>query len=261
MKNLRSISRNKGFTLLEILLVVAAIAILATVIILALNPNKQLGDTRNAKRNIDKDSITKAVTEYQIDHGNLPGPDAIPTTLETAAYICKTGQTTTEQDPCINLSNLTDNNTYLSSIPIDPNQPLTSPSSGYQIYLNSANNRIVILAPNTETSGGGEVIPPSTPGFTLLHTFTGNPDGANPQYGSLIRSGSTFYGMTYGGGTSNAGTLFSSDLSGNVTTLHSFTGSDGSYPEGSLILSGSTLYGMTYQGGSSNAGTIFKFGI
>ena len=38
------------------------------------------------------------------------------------------------------------------------------------------------------------------------------------------------------------------------TLLHTFTGSDGSYPVGSLILSNATLYGMTQSG-------VFKMNI
>ena len=98
-------------------------------------------------------------------------------------------------------------------------------------------------------------------GFTLLHTFTGGAnDGCSPR-GSLLSDGSTLYGMTYGGGTSNSGTIFSiqPDKSG-FKLLHSFTGgaNDGRFPRGSLLSDGSTLYGMTYQGGASNCGTIFS---
>jgi uncharacterized repeat protein (TIGR03803 family) len=44
------------------------------------------------------------------------------------------------------------------------------------------------------------------------------------------------------------------------TTLHSFTGSDGTSPLGGLILSGNsnTLYGTALNGGSSGVGTLFK---
>jgi len=47
----------------------------------------------------------------------------------------------------------------------------------------------------------------------------------------------------------------------NLTTLHSFIGSDGANPYAGLTFSGSTLYGTTELGGSSNGGAIFKINI
>jgi uncharacterized repeat protein (TIGR03803 family) len=113
------------------------------------------------------------------------------------------------------------------------------------------------------TSGRGTVFQMNTDGtgFTLLHSFTGGgSDGMSP-FGALTLSGSTLYGMTYGGGTNDLGTVFKMNTDGDgFNLLHSFAGgvSDGSRPFGSLTLSGSTLYGMTYEGGVSDAGTAFQ---
>lgn len=83
-------------------------------------------------------------------------------------------------------------------------------------------------------------------GYSLLHTFIGgNNDGFDP-YGSLTLSGSKLYGMTSGGGSSGAGTIFSINTDGsNFNLLRSFAGADGGNPSGSLTFSGSKLYGMT----------------
>ncbi|MGA1824257.1 MAG: choice-of-anchor tandem repeat GloVer-containing protein [bacterium] len=84
--------------------------------------------------------------------------------------------------------------------------------------------------------------------FTLLHEFAGgDADGSQP-LGALTQSGSTLYGMTWRGGDSDLGVIFSIGIDGNgFTLLHEFTAgiNDGFFPFGSLIQSGNTLYGMT----------------
>ncbi|MDZ4284472.1 MAG: type II secretion system protein, partial [Patescibacteria group bacterium] len=88
-------SRRQGFTLLEILLVVAGIAILAGIVILAINPAKQLGDTRNADRRSDVNTILNAVYQYSIDNtGTLPATVTTGTTCAAATgahEVCQTG--------------------------------------------------------------------------------------------------------------------------------------------------------------------------
>ncbi|HEY1656259.1 MAG TPA: choice-of-anchor tandem repeat GloVer-containing protein [Candidatus Tumulicola sp.] len=48
---------------------------------------------------------------------------------------------------------------------------------------------------------------------TVLHSFTGNPDGRSP-FGGLVDVNGTLYGTTFGGGKHQAGTVFSISPSG-----------------------------------------------
>jgi prepilin-type N-terminal cleavage/methylation domain-containing protein len=64
--------KNKyGFTLLEILLVVATMSVLAGIVIVAVNPSRQLGAARNATRQADMGSILGALYQYSLDHDNF----------------------------------------------------------------------------------------------------------------------------------------------------------------------------------------------
>lgn len=133
----------KGFTLLEILLVVAAIAILAGIVILAINPSKQLGDTKNAARRSDVNTILNAVYQYSIDN-NGALPNGISATA-TDTEICKEGETTATD--CVLLTDLTTNGTYITAIPTDPDVADTSNLSGYEIVVQST-GRITVSASN-----------------------------------------------------------------------------------------------------------------
>lgn len=65
-------------------------------------------------------------------------------------------------------------------------------------------------------SGGGDIglgivfqIGTDGAGFSLLHSFTGDPSDGGIPYGSLVQSGATLYGMTTAGGSTADGTVFS----------------------------------------------------
>jgi len=134
------LSIKKGFTLLEVLLVIAIIGILAAIVIVALNPNKQLGDTRNAQRKSDVNTILNAVYQYDIDNSAMPG--SIPT---TSTAVCKYGA-----GPCgalVDLSVLVPK--YVVGIPFDPNGA-TASSTGYMISVSTTDNRVTVAAPNAE---------------------------------------------------------------------------------------------------------------
>lgn len=141
---MKSRLNHRGFTLLEILLVVALIGILAGIVILAVNPAKQLAEAHNAQRRADVNTILNAVYQYAIDHnGVMPG-----TITGDYQEIC--GTPTQDCSGLLDLSALTDAEKYLTSIPRDPNtEGCNANSSCYQIKR-SANDRISVYAPRAE---------------------------------------------------------------------------------------------------------------
>lgn len=101
----------------------------------------------------------------------------------------------------------------------------------------------------TGCSGGCGVIFKITPTgkFTLLHSFTGGSDGANPNSELFMDAAGNLYGTA--GNSSGTGEIFELTTSGKLEVLYSFNGTDGDFPNGVIRDSKGNLYGTTAQGG------------
>jgi uncharacterized repeat protein (TIGR03803 family) len=101
---------------------------------------------------------------------------------------------------------------------------------------------------------------------SVLYTFTGGSDGANPAAGLLKDKAGNLYGTTTFGGQNKNGSAF--ELSPPIaqgdpwteTTLYDFQGGhDGSAPNAALVFGkGGQLYGTTLLGGAPKDGTVFR---
>jgi prepilin-type N-terminal cleavage/methylation domain-containing protein len=152
----------KGFTLIEILMVVTILSVLAVSVFVALNPVKRLKDAKDARRSSDADTLLTAIHQYIVDNKG-----ALPTGLSTSMAITMISGTTgtacnvtpgtycgSVPANCVDLS--TPLATYLKSIPIDPNGATGTPAytlakTGYAVTVD-ANNIITITSCASENS-------------------------------------------------------------------------------------------------------------
>jgi prepilin-type N-terminal cleavage/methylation domain-containing protein len=130
--------KNKGFTIIEILLVMGVLTVLFTIVIIAFDPGKQIGRANNAKRKSDIVSILNAVGAYYSDNKGVY-PSGISTSV---ASVSSSGA-----DICTSIVPK-----YIGALPIDPSlsegevTTCTNYNTGYAI-VKDANNRITISAP------------------------------------------------------------------------------------------------------------------
>lgn len=132
----------KGFTLVELLIVIGVIAVLAALAFVALNPLARFQDSRNAQRWTDVNAIIGAVKLHQVDNeGNYLS--SISELSADTRYQIGTGETgcaddcgnptVVLDDACVDLSDLADNG-YLPAVPIDPSYENTDSTGAKTRY-------------------------------------------------------------------------------------------------------------------------------
>ncbi len=128
----------KGFTFIELLVVIGILGILIAVVLVAINPSRQFASARDTQRRADLYAVTNAMYQYATENdGNFPN-GSTPGTIAVS---------TTSRDIGTSGLNLAADlvPTYVPSIPKDPGPTSTDAVTEYHMYLD-ANNRLVATA-------------------------------------------------------------------------------------------------------------------
>ena len=141
-----------GFTFLEILMVIGIIGILATVMVVIVNPARQLAKARDTQRDSDIYSIVATVRQYATEHsGTLPDTDGDPDTSDFPTSLTCIGS----GGGCFDLASAGDGEdsivpSYLASLPKDPKTG-TDENTGYLIMVDGYNHLTASASGETKT--------------------------------------------------------------------------------------------------------------
>lgn len=139
-------NKERGFTLIEVIITLAIIAILASLTIFIINPARRLAEARNNQRTLNINVILLAIGQNIANNTgdfNCAAGD-IPTTTVTII-----GTSTYDIYDCL----VTE---YLSELPVDPVTGVFASSTDYNtkysIIQNATTTQITVAAPDAELS-------------------------------------------------------------------------------------------------------------
>ena len=135
--------KTSGFTLIEILVVVALIAILAAITFIAINPAKNFADARNTQRSSDVREILNAITQFTAEQNKTVADlGTIPT---CPAFVAIGTQTDNGNVNLAAAGKLVPS--FIVGIPKDPSTG-SDPMTGYIVCQEAG--RVTVSAPSAE---------------------------------------------------------------------------------------------------------------
>lgn len=155
--------------MIELLIVIGIIAILAGIVLVAVNPAQQFGKANDSERKSEIGTVLSAVYQYQTSptaRGALPQCNvngvatAIPTCGTNFAGALQLGTAAGNYDCTAALVP-----SYLNAIPVDPSSTYSAANTGYYICQDGATpSKVYVLAVGTEVfkTDGGCTIPNTT---------------------------------------------------------------------------------------------------
>ncbi len=145
MQKHKKLRAKAGFTLIELLIVMGIVGILATIVLVAVNPARQFAQARDTQRVANINAILNAVSALIADNrgifengcpaGEIPTVEKEISGTAFSIYECLVPK-------------------YLSALPLDPVvgsfTHVMDYDSGYSIVRDATTSRITIYARNTE---------------------------------------------------------------------------------------------------------------
>src|SRR3989344_7777605 len=142
-------NEDKGFTLIEILITVAIIAVLSGVILVSINPGEFLAKGRDSQRKSHLVTVLNAVGQRIADNKGVFETGCAAGTIPVAATKMAVGGGNYDIGPCLV-------STYLPDMPFDPKAGSahwtshTDYDTDYTIVKNAATGRVTVAAPSAD---------------------------------------------------------------------------------------------------------------